>query len=206
MPPAPLRRARIEVGLPPGFRFLPEAMGASEEAELVVRLDALALEEVRMRGVVARRRVLHFGWDYGYAGRSVRRGAELPAWLTPLRAYATAAARLDAEGDVDALEQALVTRYPPGAGIGWHRDAPMFGPIVVGFSLGAACVMRFRRDVGRLRHEARVALAPRSAYVIGGVARAHWQHAIPPVTATRYSVTFRSVMPAARAPRRPAGA
>jgi len=31
-----------------------------------------------------------------------------------------------------------VTRYPPGAAIGWQRDAPMFGPTVVGVSLGAA--------------------------------------------------------------------
>lgn len=25
------------------------------------------------------------------------------------------------------LAQVLVSRYPEGAGIGWHRDAPMFG-------------------------------------------------------------------------------
>jgi hypothetical protein len=33
--------------------------------------------------------------------------------------------------DGDELVEVLLTRYPPGAGIGWHRDAPMFGPEVV---------------------------------------------------------------------------
>src|SRR3712207_8467371 len=42
------------------------------------------------------------------------------------------------------LAQTLVTRYPPGAAIGWHRDAPAFG-VVAGVSLGSACRMRFQR-------------------------------------------------------------
>jgi alkylated DNA repair dioxygenase AlkB len=46
------------------------------------------------------------------------------------------------------LVDPLVTRYPPGAGIGWHRDAPQFGE-VGGISLLTACRMRFRR--GRTR-------------------------------------------------------
>jgi alkylated DNA repair dioxygenase AlkB len=35
-------------------------------------------------------------------------------------------------------QRALVTRYPPGAGIGWHRDAPTFGGKVVGGEAGWA--------------------------------------------------------------------
>lgn len=46
------------------------------------------------------------------------------------------------------MEQALVNMYVPGAGIGWHRDAPPFGPTVVGISLASEEVMRFRRQVG----------------------------------------------------------
>jgi alkylated DNA repair dioxygenase AlkB len=91
------------------------------------------------------------------------------------------------------LEQVLVARYPPGAGIGWHRDAPMFGPVVVGVSLGAGCVLRFRRGDGPARMLRRHVLARRSAYVLSGPARAIWQHSIPPVAALRYSVTFRTV-------------
>ena len=46
------------------------------------------------------------------------------------------------------LADLLVTRYPPGARIGWYRDAPQLGE-VGGVSLPAACRMRFRR--GRAR-------------------------------------------------------
>ena len=41
------------------------------------------------------------------------------------------------------LADLLVARYPPGAGIGWHRDAPQFGE-VSGVSLLAACRMRLQ--------------------------------------------------------------
>ena len=40
--------------------------------------------------------------------------------------------------------EALVTEYPAAATIGWHRDAPMFGDVVAGLSLGAAGRMKFR--------------------------------------------------------------
>jgi alkylated DNA repair dioxygenase AlkB len=82
---------------------------------------------VRLHGVAARRTVVHYGWEYGYESRQVAPGPTLPPFREPLRARAAAVAGLDA----GALEQVLVARYPPGAGIGWHRDAPMFGPLVV---------------------------------------------------------------------------
>jgi alkylated DNA repair dioxygenase AlkB len=89
----------------------------------------------------------------------------------------------------------LVTRYPRGAGIGWHRDAPVFGPTVVGISLRAPCLLRFRRAAGALWERVDVELPPRSGYVLGGAARATWQHAIPPVRETRYSITLRTLRP-----------
>ncbi|MFG3710343.1 alpha-ketoglutarate-dependent dioxygenase AlkB [Micromonospora sp. NPDC047730] len=85
------------------------------------------------------------------------------------------------------------TRYPPGSVIGWHRDAPAFGPTVVGLSLGAACRLRFQRGTGDDRRVYEVELAPRSAYVLAGAARTSWQHSIPPVPALRHSVTFRQL-------------
>lgn len=90
------------------------------------------------------------------------------------------------------LAEMLVTEYRPGAGIGWHRDAPVFGE-VVGISLGGACRFRFRRDTEADRQTFELALEPRSAYVLAGAARWQWQHSIPPVRELRYSVTFRAV-------------
>src|SRR3546814_17410101 len=46
--------------------------------------------------------------------------------------------------DPDTLEQALVIQYGIGAGIGWHKDRPVFEH-VIGVSLGAPATMRFRR-------------------------------------------------------------
>ena len=36
-------------------------------------------------------------------------------------------------------------------------------------------------------------LEPRSAYVIRGAARWHWEHSIPGVQSLRYSITFRTL-------------
>src|SRR3712207_6096082 len=91
------------------------------------------------------------------------------------------------------LVQILVTRYPPGAGIGWHRDAPMFGSRIAGVSLGAPARMRFQRMTGGRPETAAVELAPRSAYVLSGKARWSWQHSIPAAKDLRYSVTFRTL-------------
>jgi alkylated DNA repair dioxygenase AlkB len=141
-----------------------------------------------MRGQTARRVTAHYGWDYGYESWRITPAADPPAILLPLRARAAALIGVAPE----LLEEVLVTRYPPGAGIGWHRDAPMFGPEVVGVSLGAAAALRFRRR-GESRTSYRLSLPPRSAYVIGGEARTGWQHALSPQKGERISVTFRTV-------------
>ena len=89
--------------------------------------------------------------------------------------------------------QALVSRYPPGAGIGWHRDAPAFGDPVIGVSLLAVCRMRFQRTAGDERRLFELELEPRSAYALSGSARWAWQHSIPAAKELRYSVTFRTL-------------
>jgi DNA oxidative demethylase len=81
------------------------------------------------------------------------------------------------------LADLFVTRYPPGAGIGWHRDAPQFGE-VGGISLLTACRMRFRYGRPRAWQTAELTLEPRSACVLSGPARAQWQQHIPQVAHT----------------------
>jgi alkylated DNA repair dioxygenase AlkB len=79
--------------------------------------------------------------------------------------------------------------------IGWHRDVPMFGRVVVGRSLGAACRLRLRRVHGKERdavERVSVVLEPRSGHVLSGAARSEWQLSIPAVDALRYSITLRS--------------
>src|SRR2546428_11366571 len=112
-----------EVGdLPEGFVYREDVLSSDEEARLVEGLRTLAFGEVRMRGQVARRRTIHFGWTYGYESWRVEPGPPLPYFLLGLRARVAPLASLDAE----ALAEGLVTHYPTGAGIGSHPDAPPF--------------------------------------------------------------------------------
>jgi 2-oxoglutarate-Fe(II)-dependent oxygenase superfamily protein len=91
--------------------------------------------------------------DYGYESRELVPTDPLPHDLAWLRERAAALVDLD-PGE---FAQILVSRYPPGATIGWHRDAPIFGPTVVGVSLASACRMRFQRGKGDARQVAEVA-------------------------------------------------
>ena len=90
--------------------------------------------------------------------------------------------------------QALLIEYGVGAGIGWHKDRPVFEH-VVGVSLGAETIMRFRRRAGPGFERASVPLAARSIYHLDGEARRDWEHSIADMPAPRWSVTFRSLEP-----------
>jgi alkylated DNA repair protein (DNA oxidative demethylase) len=181
--------ARKPSGPPPeGFRYVPDFLSRDEERALLEHLPGASFREVRMRGQAALRRTAHYGWDYGYESWQISPAAPVPGWLLPLRERAAGLIGAAPE----ALEEVLVTEYPPGAGIGWHRDAPMFGPAVVGVSLGAAARFRFRRA----GETSALVVEPRSAYVLDGPARKMWQHSIPGGKALRYSITFRTLLPA----------
>jgi alkylated DNA repair dioxygenase AlkB len=173
--------------LPEGLFYEPEFLSEEEQADLVAELEGLEFEEVRMRGQTARRTVRHFGVDYEYEGGRITPGEPLPASLEWLRERSAALAGLDA----DDLAQTLVSRYPPHAGIGWHRDAPMFGSKIVGVSLLSESRLRLRPRKGVAGETVALELEPRSAYVLGGPARSEWEHSISPTKALRYSLTFR---------------
>ena len=182
-------RARAAEEPPAGLVYRPELLAAEEEHDLLARLERLDFHEIRMHGVVAKRTARHYGLDYDYERRSIVQEVDpIPEWLLPVRAAAAGLADVAPE----VLVEALVQRYPPGAQIGWHRDAPMFGT-VVGVSLAGASRMRFRRDVGGERLTWEIELEPRSGYVLAGEARTAWQHHVPPTKSLRYSITFRTL-------------
>jgi len=174
---------------PEGLVYREEFITPAEERRLLDELEALDFRPVTMRGQTARRTVRHFGLDYDYESGELVPADPLPEWLLWLRGRC---ADLMERAPED-LVQILVSRYPSGAGIGWHRDAPMFGSRIAGVSLLAPCRMRFQRTVGGVRSVAALELAPRSAYLLSGKARWSWQHSIPATKALRYSVTFRTL-------------
>jgi alkylated DNA repair dioxygenase AlkB len=180
---------RGAVERPEGLVYHEDFLDESEEAELLRFLEDLDYYEVTMRGQTAKRTVRHYGFDYGYESWQLTPTDPLPEELSALRAHAAQLAGVEPEE----LAEILVSRYPAGAGIGWHRDAPMFGPAIVGVSLGAPAPLRFQRGKGPERRVFELEVAPRSAYVLSGAARSAWQHSIPATKALRYSITFRTL-------------
>jgi alkylated DNA repair dioxygenase AlkB len=179
---------RTTESAPPGLVYVDGLLDDEEEREALGFLERIDYRTVEMRGQVARRTVRHYGLDYDYERWRLRPTDPLPEELEWLRARCARLVGVEPRE----LAQTLVTRYPPGATIGWHRDAPMFG-VVVGVSLGSACRMRFQRTVAGERSVREVVLEPGSAYALTGQARWSWQHSIRPTPALRYSVTFRTL-------------
>jgi DNA oxidative demethylase len=179
----------FDTGDPPdGFRYEADFLGEVEERALLDEIGRLDFHHVRMRGVVARRRVIQYGWKYSFESFRTTEGPPLPAFLIPVRDRAAAFAGVAN----DSLSEGLLAEYSPGATIGWHRDAPLFD-IVVGISLLAPCRFRFRRGRTGAWETRELRLEPRSVYLLAGAARSGWQHSIPAVPRLRYSITFRTL-------------
>jgi alkylated DNA repair dioxygenase AlkB len=188
----------FEPSLPGGFQYRSDFVTRDEERNLVSTIQRLEFQQVEMRGGVARRRTVHYGWQYGYYARRTEPGPPLPEFLLWLRGRAAEWAGIEA----GLFVEALVTEYPRGAPIGWHRDAPQFGDMIAGVSLLGPSRMKFRPYVSpgdlvpgaaprRTTHE--ITLEPRSAYLMTGAARREFEHHIPAVAALRYSITFRTL-------------
>jgi alkylated DNA repair dioxygenase AlkB len=178
-----------------GFRYQPDLIDAVCEAALLAQLRELPFREFEFHGYLGKRRIVSFGWRYDYTGRGgLQPAEEIPEYLLRLRDVAASFANLEAAS----LQQTLVTEYRRGAGIGWHRDKPVFGQII-GISLLAPCVLRFRRkssaaQKARARWDRVNVFAPsRSAYLLNGPSRLEWEHSIAGVDELRYSITFRSL-------------
>ena len=175
-------------GYPEGFRYTPELIDSAEEAPLLAHIRELPFRSFEFHGYTGNRRVISFGWKYDFEKRRLEEAGEIPPFLLALRERAAAFADL-APND---LQQALVSEYDGGAGIGWHRDKAVFGE-VVGVSLLGSCTFRLRRKVGEKWERRNLTAEPRSAYLLSGPARTEWEHSIPAVQTLRYSVTFRNL-------------
>jgi DNA oxidative demethylase len=179
----------FDAPLLPGLTTQDDFVTGAEEQALIAAIDAADLSPFRYHGWTGKRLTVAYGWSYDYGAGQLRRGDPLPDWVIPFRDRAAAFAGLPADDFV----QALLIRYDPGAGIGWHKDRPAFGH-VVGLSLGALAVMRFRRRGGERFERVNVPLEPRGAYHLSGPSRHEWEHSITEMACTRWSVTFRTLV------------
>ncbi len=171
-----------------GLKLREDFIAEDEQRELIARIDALELSPFRFQGWTGKRLTRSFGWRYDFDDASFIECEPIPEWLLPLRETAAQFACLPPAD----FAHVLVIRYDPNAGIGWHRDRPQFDK-VVGISLGAPTVMRFRRRTATGFRRVKVELLPRSAYLLGGEVRSDWEHSIAAHQALRFSITFRSL-------------
>jgi alkylated DNA repair dioxygenase AlkB len=174
--------------MPVGFRYEENFITKAEEAALVTSLAALELTPFEFHGHLGNRQVTSFGLRYDYARRTVESAKGFPPFLLDLREKVA----VFAGRRVDDFVQGGVNQYPPGAGIGWHRDKPQFG-VIVGVSLLAPAIMRLRLATGKSWIRRYQQLQPRSIYILDGEVRTKWEHSVPPVESLRYSLTFRTL-------------
>lgn len=172
----------------PGLNTCSDLINKEEEQALIASINATALAPFSFQGWQGKRLTTSFGWSYDFDTQRAARADPMPNWLLPIRD------RMAAFGGLEPSEliQALLIRYDPGAGIGWHRDRPIYEH-VLGLSLGASADMRFRRRRPYGRFDRRtVPLDPRGAYHMSGEVRHTWEHSIVEMDRTRWSITFRT--------------
>lgn len=172
----------------PGLLHRLEAVTSAEEADLAARIDAAPLEPFAFGPWRGKRLTTHYGSGYDFTRHRLGHAPPMPDWLVDLRGRIAPLLGLSPQ----ALQAALLIRYDPGAGIGWHRDRPQYGE-VAGLSLGAPAVMRLRRRTANGYERRTLELAPRSLYRLSGEVRWEWEHSIVPLGLTRRSITFRTL-------------
>jgi alkylated DNA repair dioxygenase AlkB len=171
-----------------GLDYREEFITEKEERTLLDRLLPLDLAPFRFHGWLGNRRTQSFGWRYDFDDASFTPTEPMPDWLLPIRRKAAELADIGPEQFV----QALIARYDPGAGIGWHRDRDVFDQ-VVGISLNTPATLRFRQRTPTGFRRASLEVAPRSAYLLSGESRWDWEHRITPGDELRFSITFRAL-------------
>jgi alkylated DNA repair dioxygenase AlkB len=176
---------------PPGFTYIPDFLTSSEAQSLYNTISKIELHTFSFQGFEAKRQVASFGHDYNFDQKSISAGQEIPVVFKPIIKKVADHLQINPED----FQELLLTEYPIGSVINWHRDAFPFD-VIVGISLCADCIFRLRPHDKNKRGKGSVISIPvkqRSLYVMRGEARMAWQHSIAPVKAKRYSVTLRTL-------------
>lgn len=177
--------------IPEGFEYYPDFLNKQEEEDLIRIVSGYALETFIFQGYPAKRKVASFGFNYSFDKRQLSEGTPLPEEFMPLIGKAATFANVPQ----DAFRELLITEYPEGSVINWHRDAPPFD-LIAGISLLSDCRFRLRPQAKELQTRnavINIPVARRSLYLLKGPSRSEWQHSIAPVLTKRYSITLRTL-------------
>ena len=153
--------------LPEGLIYVPGFLTETEERNVLAVLATFALHPYVLHDTPSRRLVRSFGLTLVAGAYDAGPAAPVPAGLEWLRKRCAGLMGREPKEVADLL----VSRYPPGAGIGWHRDAPQFGE-VAGVSAADRVPDAVPPRRPRAWETAELTLEPRSAYLLSGPARA----------------------------------
>jgi alkylated DNA repair dioxygenase AlkB len=181
----------IQPDFPNGFSYVPDFISVPEELHLYKEISKVELKKMIFHGYEANRKTASFGYDYSFENGGLKKGKEIPA------AFNFLIERVAQEISIKPgnFAELLITEYPVGSVINWHRDAPPLD-IVAGISLLADCKFRLRPQDKTKQTRSSIISFPvkrRSLYFLQDEARTNWQHSISPVKEVRFSITLRTL-------------
>jgi alkylated DNA repair dioxygenase AlkB len=181
----------VESFLPQGFLYVQDFLKEEDEKHLLDVIRGIELHPMIFQGFEAKRKVASFGFDYSFEKRNLSKGKEIPSAFDAVIKKVANQMCLPSS----AFAELLVTEYPAGSVINWHRDAPPFDRIA-GISLQSDCIFKLRpHDKAKQGRSSIISLPVkrRSLYIMEGSSRSEWQHSIAPVKEVRYSITLRTL-------------
>jgi alkylated DNA repair dioxygenase AlkB len=181
----------LEPVFPDGFQYYPDFINETEEEILLEAIAGIELNTFQFQGYEAKRKVASFGYDWSFEKRTLSKGQDIPPLFNGLLQKVAIYLMLP----VKDISELLITEYPAGSVINWHRDAPPFD-VIMGISLLTDCMFKLRPYEKAKQSRKGIISFPvrrRSLYVIKNEARTEWEHSIAPVKEKRYSITLRTV-------------
>ncbi len=177
--------------LPPGFSYHENFITPAEESHLVELISKLELNPMQFHEYTAKRKVLSFGRGWSFTEQQLKTGKPIPAEFSFLVERIAKHLSIPTEN----IAQFLITEYPVGSVINWHRDAPPFETII-GISLLSGCNFKLRpQEKEKQTRSANITLPVnrRSMYIMTSVSKTEWQHCTMPLNTVRYALTFRTL-------------
>jgi hypothetical protein len=110
----------VEPLYPEGFSYTSGFLNEGEEKELYHVIRQTELHNFNFQGFKANRKVASFGYDYSFDNGSLTKGKEIPASFDFVIDKVSRHLSINRSH----FAELLVTEYPPGSVINWHRDAP----------------------------------------------------------------------------------
>jgi alkylated DNA repair dioxygenase AlkB len=176
---------------PPGFYYFDDFISEAEEKYMLELVSSYELGNMKFHEYEAKRKVASFGYGWSFTEQKLVKERDIPTEFNFLEEKLSAMADLANQP----IQQFLITEYPKGSVINWHRDAPPYKSIA-GISLLADCIFKLRpykKEKQNRSSTVALTVKRRSLYLMTGISRTEWEHCTSPVKQTRLSLTFRTL-------------